>query len=295
MRSIKIINIKIIISLKLLILLIGVSEGSSFGECGAVIYKLPTSAKIEALGDAGAVVLDDITNFNYNPALLGLADKKNGVVLMYFDGLLNDTYFSSLCYKHKKLGISIGYLDAGKFKRYTFVSDEPVEIIKAGRDLYLLLAYAIKNYGISIKYLDSRLAERYKANSIGVDLGTQHKVRRINISVSLQNLGQGLKYISQTSPLPTLIRLGIVYNIMPNFIILGEAKKIFKEKLISSLASEYVLFNIIALRGGYKFGYAAKNISLGIGIILPNFNLDVAYSPIKDLDSLWRASVAIKY
>jgi len=53
------------------------------------------------------------------------------------------------------------------------------------------------------------LAEEYNASGIGVDVGLLVSKEGKNLGLSLQNLGPGLKYEDERSPIPATLRAGV--------------------------------------------------------------------------------------
>jgi hypothetical protein len=283
----------------LILLLTRQATGSDFGECAGVVYKLPTSARISALGDCG-VIVEEQAGVCYNPAVLTGIEKSFS--FSYIDGVV-DSYFSYLGTKFKMkgfdAGISLSFLDGGKFKHYVYTQDEPADEFKAQSDFYLLFAgakkiYEVLSFGAALKFLQSKLAKDYSANSIALDAGIIYSLGNIKLGASLQNLGSGLKYYKENNPLPILIRVGIAGELRQELFVVAEIKNIPKEGITAGFGIEYLLFDILYLRGGYKLGFDAKNISFGFGIDYKNIVIDYAYSPIKDLQSQHRVSLSFK-
>ena len=62
------------------------------------------------------------------------------------------------------------------------------------------------------------MAEEYNASGIGVDVGLLVSKEGKNLGLSLQNLGPGLKYEDERSPIPATLRAGvsIIVTIYPS-------------------------------------------------------------------------------
>src|SRR4029077_10255083 len=119
-----------------------------------------------------------------------------------------------------------------------------------------------------------------------------------NLGLSVQNLGPGLKFVSDRDPLPRKINFGIAA--------LG-----IKEKPINmtadvtvpndnntyvSLGSEYWFHEIIALRLGYAgANNEGKGLRVGLGLKYANFLFDYAYGGFGDFGAMQRISLAMRF
>ncbi len=250
------------------------------------------------MGEAMVAVDDDINALYFNPA--GLAEIDREFSSCYQDGVL-DSFYTSFAYSQSTkiggLGIRFGCLDGGEAAVYEFNGSE--RSLNAQKDTYLQAGLGRRlrenlKIGGGIKIISSKLAEEYDASGVGIDLGLLVKKNGVNLGLSLQNMGTGLKYEDEKTPLPTTLRVGGAIIGKPIILAL-EGKKVFGEKLILSVGGEYWYQDLLALRLGYKAGDTNQDITCGFGLRYKTFQFDYAFVPIKDLDSAHRISLLARF
>ncbi len=109
----------------------------------------------------------------------------------------------------------------------------------------------------------------------GFDLGTLFYpgFGDLRIGMSLQNFSQEKSYVVESFPLPLTFRLGIAMNVL-SALNMGDNQKLtiaadlahardYTERVHIGL--EYMLNDMIALRGGYKMNYDEEDITFGLG------------------------------
>jgi hypothetical protein len=156
------------------------------------------------------------------------------------------------------------------------------------QDLALTLGVAGKakkswGWGANFRAARSELAG-YKSNwSLGGDLGVLGRVRGIQLGAYAKNMGTGIKFISETDPLPTEVSLeaGVPFKmVLP---LVGYHRDIHRKENALSLGAEGA-FGPFRVRGGYRFdssetgSSAAENLYFGVGGNLAGFTLDYGLS-----------------
>ncbi|MBI4802553.1 MAG: hypothetical protein HY796_08525 [Elusimicrobia bacterium] len=173
--------------------------------------------------------------------------------------------------------------------------------------LTLARQYGAYNVGGTIKYIESSIAG-VKGTGYAVDMGLKRGLKGIPLSVgvAVQNLGPGIKYLSQRDPLPLSVSAGIMFMPVQGFMLNFDARRYVYDKYTAySLGTEYALFggpetmSGLNLRGGVNGGAAAAGaagaFSAGAGIKLMNADLDYAMSPEGKLGSTQRITLKKKF
>jgi len=121
----------------------------------------------------------------------------------------------------------------------------------------------------------------------------------------VQNLGPGIKYISQRDQLPLSVSAGIMFMPVAGFMLNLDARRYVYDKYTTcSLGTEYALFGGpetitgLSLRGGVNGGAgrsAAGGFSAGAGIKVLNADLDYAMSPGGALGDTQRLTLKKKF
>lgn len=279
---------------------------SSKGTSGGIILKLPVGARVIGMAEAFTGVADDINSIYYNPA--GLVNlKKKEIVCSYSDGVLDVNHgFLGYGQKIRKgyAGASISTLQAGDMTVYK--EDGSTYKINAGRDYLLSLSYArpVRNglsLGASLKLLRGELAEEEKATAPMLDLAGLYRpnVPNLSFGLSFLNLGGKLKYKEEGDLLPFTVRLGSSYlyriNKENGLTFAADLIKPNDSSLKFNLGTEYGYKGTFKARLGYKIGYDLEGIACGLGFLHKDYTLDYAYSPVENLESSHRVSVAFRF
>lgn len=179
---------------------------------------IATSTHAYALGGSGAAVIDDdVTLVDQNPALLGPEiDKQVAVNYMHYLGSSNfgGVRFGMAAGEHSAWAAGIRYLNFGNITRYELDGTEsgsfsPQDVVfeaTYSRDINDRFRGGINLKGIYSSY------EQYNAFAMGVDLGLNYYYDEYDLSLSLvvRNLGGQLKkFEDERARLP--INLEIAY------------------------------------------------------------------------------------
>lgn len=223
----------------ILLIFTSVSVFSTASQAGAVFLMIYPGARAVGIGGAYTAIADDAFANYYNPAGMGLQEKRD-VVLMHVNwlpALQTDMFYeyfgAVLPTRYGKFGASIIYLTTGET---TATSDND----PTGRwntfDLAVSASYAYKlrenlSLGASAKFIYSFLAPDWvvrtflsegsggQGTSFATDLGVLYlPVKSLRLGLSLLNIGPGITYIDggDVDPLPLSLKFGINYMILEN-------------------------------------------------------------------------------
>ncbi len=282
-------------------------------ESGAEFLRIDTDARAGAMSSAGAASAVGISAISYNPA--GLASMERGEAALSHSALYLGTAYDfvgagfALPGSAKwKLGLSFARLSSGEMEGRTAARG-----ITGGYSAYdqaagLALAKQYGRYSVggAVKYIESSIAG-VKGTGYAVDLGVKRGFRGLPVSVgvAVQNLGTGIKYISQRDQLPLSVSAGIMFTPVAGFMLNLDARRyVYDKHTAYSLGTEYALFggpgtmSGLSLRGGVNGGSgqsAAGAFSAGAGIKVMNADLDYAMSPEGSLGSVQRITLKKKF
>jgi len=252
---------------------------STASQAGAVFLLIYPGSRAVSLGNSYTAISDDALATYYNPAGMGLQEKRD-IVLMHapwLRGFGNDMYYEFFAgvfpTKYGVWGGSIVYLTAGEISAEE--NNDPTAIWTTF-DLALNLSYSYRiktdmSVGISGKFIYSFLApdwiiQKYlgeerggQGQSIALDFGFMKKFGdRISLGVSLSNLGPGLKYLANgsTDDLPATLRVGFSYKIIENqlnkLIFTTDLTKVIAGINLDSLSSSDFKFEISKIIDKYN-------------------------------------------
>ncbi len=282
-------------------------------ESGAEFLRIDTDARAGAMSSAGAASAMGISAIAYNPA--GLASMVKGEAALshsaWFLGSAHDFAGAGFALPGSaglKMGLSFARLSSGSMEGRTASRSRSGGYSAYDQATSLALARQYGRYSIggAVKYIESSIAG-VKGTGYAVDLGIKRGLRGLPVSVgvAVQNLGPGIKYISQRDQLPLSLSAGIMFMPVSGFMLNFDARRFVYDKHTTySLGTEYALFGGpgtltgLSLRGGVNAGAgqsAAGAFSAGAGIKLTNAELDYAMSPEGSLGSTQRITLKKKF
>lgn len=282
-------------------------------ESGAEFLRIDTDARAGAMSSVGAASAMGVSAISYNPA--GLASLKHGEAALSHSSLYLGTAhdfagagFALPGSAGWKVGLSFARLSSGSMEGRTAARSRTGGYSAYDQAATLAIArqYGRYNLGGAVKYIESSIAG-VKGTGYAVDMGVQRGLKGIPVSVgvAVQNLGPGIKYISQRDQLPLSVSAGIMYMPVAGFMLNLDARRYVYDKYTTySVGTEYALYGGpgtmtgLSLRGGMNGGAgqnAASAFSAGAGIRLMNADLDYAMSPEGTLGSIQRITLKKKF
>ncbi len=168
----------------------------------------------------------------------------------------------------------------------------------------------VLNLGAGLKFINEKL-DKVSANTVALDLGAVYYIRPENywlgkapaqefrVGLAVKNIGPGLKFDKRSSPLPLSATLGGSWHSHPG----GSASLIFSldqtysndEKYYAGFGAEYMAFQLISLRAGYRTGQAmGSGLRIGVGFRLSLMDIDYSMSPYGELGAMHKLGVSMR-
>lgn len=230
----------------------------------------PLGARTQGLGGCGTALHADVWGVQNNQA--SLAELQS----MSF-GIFYESRFmmSELGMKGFAMGMPTKYgsfgLNVNSFG-YSLYGET-----KAG------FAYARKlgehfSMGVQLDYFNTRIGENYGSSStVGGEIGIlAEPVKNLTIGLHLFNPTRSKLSGNLSERIPTIMRFGASYKFSEQCFVIAEAEKDVDYKATFRAGVEYRPFEVFYIRAG-----AASNpglISMGFGVVLKKFRLDIASS-----------------
>lgn len=290
---------------------------SGAGTTAAPFLKVSMSPRAIAMGGAFSALADDSGAVFVNPA--GLAQFEQREVGLGFTQYFQDAKMGNLSYAgnlaDKRFGLGLTFMNVGGIEKRGL--NDAVGVVPdigsfSSNDMALSLAYAKKDSfpdfldkldaGFAVKFVRSAIDTK-SAFALALDAGLiYHATEKVNFALAMANLGNKMKFDTESDPLPFCIRAGVLYRPQPAMNFVGELNQyLVDEKFYPSVGAEYWFRNSFALRGGYKFGYDTANLgnevglSLGFGLKVSGLGVDYAYLPFGDLGNVHRFGFWMQY
>lgn len=321
----------------LLIIFLELSSLSSaqFNKAGRTsmqFLKIGIGARQSALGEASIAGIRDINSVFWNPALITGVENIQA-------GFNYTKWIADLNVLSGAVGINLGSfgtiavnyitLDYGNLQEALITSptgsnDTRTNNTFTGNDLAFGIAYSRLftdklSIGVNVKFIQEKLFI-YSSSLVAFDVGSFYDTgwRGIKIAMAAQNFSSQARWLNtkpeeqQSYELPLIYRIGASIDLMGGSdLFLGgnpDEHKItlnmdaihtndYAERL--HLGAEYWLFNIFAIRGGYRLNYEEGNLSAGFGVNYSvgnvNMKFDYAYVQYDFLESPHRFSIMMSF
>ncbi|MEO0270575.1 MAG: PorV/PorQ family protein [candidate division WOR-3 bacterium] len=257
------------------------------GSNSFVFLKNIRNAKDIALGETCATSSDALS-FHSNPAILSEVSKFNFSFYssILWAGIKDNSLVLAGRTPYFNFGISLIYLSYGSFEGRDSFGYKTFNFSAYDFEFSLGISRSFTerlSFGFVLGYPYEKI-DKNSSGSIIFSLGTKYIFKDnpyIKIGFSLQNLGQGVKFINESFSLPIVSRVGFSYgkksfNIVSDFVFSSDNTPYL------TFGFSYLIKNILDLRFGLKtdFDYGLlEAFRYGFGINYPNFGIDYALSP----------------
>ena len=300
-----------IITVSFLLLLITGSAlaqvGNGAGTTSGDILNIGIGSRATSLGGAFTAFSDDATAPFWNPSGLsgaGSMEIQFGHSTWYQDISLN--YLGAVIPVSERFstGIGVAYVDFGEFMGYNEADEATGAFTGHNVVLSLSLAYRLSerfSVGVTAKGITEKLDDSH-AQGFAFDLGTRYNTGIFSIGLAARNIGSGLKYEYDSSPLPTKFCAGLGISTYEGKLRFSSDIDIPQNGSLSlHEGAEYLYMNTIFLRSGYvhSFNDAVDNSSVnglvyGFGLQVNSGSIDYSYVPNGDFGGIHRIDFSWK-
>lgn len=298
-----------------------VSSGEA-GTSAASFLKFSPSPRGTGMGEAYTSIAEDAYATWWNPA--GLAGVEGAQLAATYNDSMEDvtSQYLSVAYPMRygsTLGFNLTRLSVAPFQGYDAQGLKTRNV--SSSDLAAGVSYGrvilkdeierpVLNVGAGLKLISEKL-DSASANTGALDLGAVYYIRPNNywmgkmraqefrVAAVLKNIGPGLKFDKRSSPLPLTATLGGSWHSHPgggSSLILSLDQTVSKdEKYYTALGAEYLAFQIISFRAGYRTGQdIGSGIRVGVGFILSFANVDYSMSPFGELGVMHKLGISMR-
>ncbi|MFH1958040.1 MAG: PorV/PorQ family protein [bacterium] len=282
--------------------------------------KIGIGARAVGMGGAFSAISDDVSSVYWNPAGLGQLTRKEASFMHneWVEGISYDYIGYAHPLKPGDKGVfggSLYYLTAGSIQGYDsgggvlqeYTADDTAAVFSYGRKL-TGKRFKMPDRGLyagaNLKLINKRLAMK-SAFGIAIDAGALYKPGwslldgNLQFAGVLQNIGTGLKFDEKNDPFPFNFKIGSAYNriLFDNGFTFALDLNVPSDNDVSlNLGAEYVFWNLISLRCGYKSrADLDKGVRFGAGFEVEDMRVDYAFIPFGVLGNTHRFSIGIKF
>ncbi|MEK7657531.1 MAG: PorV/PorQ family protein, partial [Elusimicrobiota bacterium] len=258
-------------------------SSSDIGTAGAQFLKLGADARALSMGGAVAASIADASSLAWNPA--GVANIRASALSATYASYLGEAQHSHTGFAHplpRELGtaaVDLSYLSYGSIAQ-TDAADNDIGSFNP-YDLALALGYGRSlgelSLGAALRVIQSRIVD--SASTFAMDAGVQWRPEGpLRFGAALQHLGPGLKYESESAPLPTVLRGGAQYRASERWSVEADIALPRDNEPLLSLGAETLLVESAGARLFGRAGYTTLTRSVA-GIAGPSFGFGVARGP----------------
>lgn len=283
------------------------------GTTSADFLNLPVGARASAMGGAYSAISEEASAIYWNPAGLIQIPKLSAIFMR--TQYVQDISYQYAAYAHRLtydsvIAGSVLLTDIGAIDR-TDMNGNPVGAgTFSPRDQVYTLSYskAILEFsdkdmdvsvGVSLKYIRSQIVESAKAYAGDLGIMTYNFTNiPYRLGVTMTNLGSGMRYDVDSSPLPLTFKLAGAINPLKNMLLSADVvfPKQNKPNLLvgTEISTEPNDLTRLCIRGGLNAQRLTDGISgftLGLGATLQFFTLDYAFVPMGELGTSHKISV----
>ena len=292
------------------------------GSSAASFLKFSPSPRGTGMGEAYTSISEDAYSAWWNPA--GLASVEGPELAATYNDSMQDVtnQYLSLAYPIRygsTLGLNVTRLSVAPFQGYDAQGTKNGKVESS--DIAAGAAYGrvllkdeierpVLNLGAGLKFISEKL-DGVSANTAALDLGAVYYIRPDNywmskepaqeyrVGLAVKNIGPGLKFDRRSSPLPLSVTLGGSWLSHPG----GNASLIFSldqtyandEKYYTAFGAEYVAFQLLSLRAGYRTGQEiGSGLRFGVGFRLSIMDIDYSMSPYGELGAMHKLGVSMR-
>ena len=281
--------------------------GNGSGTTSGEILNIGIGSRATSLGGAFTAFSDDATAPFWNPSGLsgaGSVEFQFGHSTWYQDISLN--YLGAVIPVNERFsaGVGLAYVDFGEFQGYNEADEATGSFTGHNVVLSISLAYLLSerlSVGITAKGITEKLDDS-QAQGYAVDLGARYNSGLFSVGIAAKNLGSGLKYDYETSPLPTKFTAGIGLSAYEGRLRFASDINVPRNGIMSlHQGIEYLYLNTIFLRSGYIHnlsdadGNSERNgLVYGFGLKINSGSVDYSYVPSGDFGGIHRIDFSIK-
>jgi hypothetical protein len=256
------------------------------GSTGFSFLKVSRGARHAGMGDVGVAISPDLYGVYFNPAVAsGAGNTAIGFVHQEqifdsrkeFVGGVTPALGGAVCF-------GLDYFQIPDIERRDAATELPVGYFDAQDILvYAGLARPLAagvSAGICVKYAAERI-ESQTADAILLDLGGLYELNQfLSFGLAIRNIGGKPAFISEEIELPAILTGGAAVR-HDRLRAAIDVVRIKETDTRINLGVEGKFTEILALRGGYKFGYDNENVSFGLGLSHSIWTVDYAFVPMQ--------------
>ncbi len=276
------------------------------GQSGLSFLKLGVGGRAVAMGEAHAALGTDASALHFNPALLRSLERAN-LALMHREWIQDvrtEYLAASLPFDRITFGFHLNTTQINDIELRTRPGPPEATFDAQNFTTGISVAYSLDkdlDVGLTAKFLYEKIFVD-EASGFGIDLGAAYRpsAGRLRFGAALTNIGSMGKLQSQSSKLPTALRIGSAYTVplttlKGSITLAADGFSVFDEGEVRvNTGGEFDFQETLALRVGYLWNSEGRGLTLGFGARYALVQFDYAFSSLAfDLGDAHILSVSV--
>lgn len=289
------------------------------GTAGANFLKIGVGPRAAGMGDAQTAVADDAYSAYWNPAGLSQLRYPEAAVMQNQMGV--GVSHQHLAYAHPlgplhAVGGSLTRLSAGTIESYDANNTRRGSVDAS--DLAFALSYSRLlggmgrtapdiRLGVTGRFINEKLASA-SASTFGGDVGLLlggfdnafgEGARGYRLGLAVRNLGPGLKFATDTAPMPRTIATGLAWTGRPwgdPVTLALDYKHAIDDKATASFGAEYWVRRVLAIRAGVVTNQSVgSGFRVGFGVRLKRVLVEYSLAGLGALGDMHRMGLSYRF
>lgn len=233
-----------------------------------------TGGRSAAMGNTSVIIIDPFSSFNNQAGLAGVENISIGVCTerkFMLASLQQHGFVLAIPTSSGTFGLTMNYFGYSTFKE----NKVGIGFGKKINDKFFA--------GVQLDYLFTSITEYGTKSNFTFEAGIIAKItKELILGIHLYNplRPQLSEYLDKVEKSPTIMKIGIAYEVSKKIIIAVETEKDIDEKAILKAGIEYKIIDKFCMRMGISTNPVIN--SFGIGLNMKNIKIDIAsvYHPL---------------
>ncbi len=283
------------------------AQNSSIGAglASNLLLRFPASARVSGISEAYTGLANDENTILYNPA--GLPNLNSTVISLNHTEWLEDIRIDNIIYGQKltyntSIGVSVTHMWMPAIQGKDQYGQATEDFNVSSSIVQFGLGYKIQRaiyLGLTAKYFQDKLAN-YSATGFAFDIGlfVHTAIKNLTLGLSVQNLGDKIRYDKLSQEIPLTIRSGLAYHILDKQLtISADVVKSSDTDINLYTGVEYNFQKSFIIRLGNQYSNSRSlSPSYGLGFMLKqHLETNYTFGSLEDLGMTHKIGFTFKF
>lgn len=281
------------------------NSSTDAGSASNLLLRFPASARVSGISEAYTGLANDENTILYNPA--GLPNLNSTVISLNHAEWLEDIRIDNIIYGQRltyntSIGISFTHMWMPAIQGKDQYGQATEDFNVSSSIIQFGLGYKIQRaiyLGLTAKYFQDKLAN-YIATGFAFDIGIfmHTAIKNLTLGLSVQNLGDKIRYDKLSQEIPLTFRGGLAYHILNKRLTMtADIVKFSDTDLNLYTGIEYNIQQSFIIRLGNQYSNSRSlSPSYGLGFVLKqHLETNYTFGNLKDLGMTHKIGFTFKF